>query len=109
VPRSEEPDVGSRYFLFFTVHDAVAGLSSTLPAASLANTTKLCRPVFTLKLSGEAQTLNGWPSRLHLNVAPASEENVKVAFFDPFFGFPVSAVWGAVLSVAGGQAPAWTD
>ena len=70
----------------------MAGLSSTFPAASLAKTVKVLRPLLAFREAGDVQEENAAPLRLHRNVAPASEEvNSKTAFFflTFFFGFAV--------------------
>src|SRR3712207_5783451 len=63
-----------------TVQLAPAGVSSVLPAASVAFTSKVCgpseRPVYSF---GEVQSVKGSPSRLHWKVEPVSvEEKVKL-------------------------------
>jgi hypothetical protein len=63
------------------LHWVLTGLASTLPAASLARTEKLCvpseRPVYSL---GELQAEKAWASSLHSKVTPDSgEEKEKLA------------------------------
>ena len=71
-------------FFFLTFQSSVAGVGSTLPAASLARTGKVCLPFLTLNVSGEAQGENPRsPSRRHSNVEPGSlalKPNVAVFF-----------------------------
>src|SRR3712207_4764808 len=64
-----------------TVKSCSAGVGSALPAASVALTLKACEPLARPAYScGEVQLMKGAPSRLHLKVEPASEEeNEKLA------------------------------
>src|SRR5436853_442110 len=58
----------------------VAGGGSVFVAASMARTAKVCAPSGSLaSWSGELQLANGPLSSEHSKVAPASEENAKVA------------------------------
>jgi hypothetical protein len=90
-------------FLFLTVQEYVAGLSSTLSAASLATTVNTCLPLPTLCFFGEVQRSKALPSRLHLNVDFSEALNRKVAFFHfVFFGgrFVMLVFWLGPPSVA---------
>jgi len=83
------------------VHDAVAGLASTLPAVSTARTENVCAPVDRLEyVCGEVHAANAAPSRLHWN-DPGSEavkeiDAVGLATFPD--GAEVTVVSGAVVS-----------
>src|SRR5438094_937573 len=56
-----------------TVHATVGGEGSVLPAASVARTVSVWRPLDRVITSGEVQAANPPPSRLHANRAPASD------------------------------------
>src|SRR5918992_1006971 len=64
-----------------TVHVWLAGVWSTLPAASLARTRKLCTPADrSVSWTGELHELNDSPSTAHSKLEPASlDENTRVA------------------------------
>jgi hypothetical protein len=100
-------DAGSKYARYFfvlfrlTFHVRLAGVASTLPAASFARTLRVWRPGLTLILSGDEQGRNRPRSSLQANVAPRSvERNVNLAFFLlVFLGGPATIlVFGAVAS-----------
>ena len=61
----------------------MAGVASTLPAASVALTEKVCEPLARpVYFFGEEQALKTLPSSLHSNLEFASdEEKVNVALF----------------------------
>src|SRR6266540_205327 len=70
------------FFLFLTFQSSEAGEPSTLPAASLARTWKLCLPFLTLTVWGEVHGWKGPSSSLHSNVEMGSDEvNSKLAVF----------------------------
>src|SRR6266576_2818433 len=79
----------------------VAAVGSTLPAASVAGTEKVCEPgVSPEYVFGDTQPAYPEPSRLHSNLAPASEaanSNVAVAG-ETTPGVDVITVSGGVLS-----------
>jgi hypothetical protein len=83
----------------------LAGLRSTLPAASLARTRSWCTPTASPVYSGgDGQVPKVPPSREHSKVEPVSlDENVKVASVLPVSaGGPESiVVCGAVVSGGG--------
>src|SRR5918992_2585687 len=72
---------GARSGASSTFHDRIAGVASTLPAASFARTFSEWSPTLRLEyVFGEAQALNAASSSEHSNVAAASfEENANVA------------------------------
>ena len=86
-----------------TVHDAVAGVASMLPARSIARTSKLCAPTARpLYDAGEEHVAQAPPSMRHWNVDAASVAvNVMLALVDVVEpeGADVSEVSGAVVSM----------
>src|SRR3982751_2556062 len=55
------------------VHVASAGVGSTLPAASIARTARLCGPGLSpVRVWGEVQVVKAAVSRLHWKLVPAS-------------------------------------
>ena len=87
-----------------TVHVELAGVASTLPAASIARTWNVWLPdARPLSASGLEHAANGEPSRLHSNVPASSEPRPKLGL--PLLGFvgvDVRLVFGAVLSTVTG-------
>ena len=85
-----------------TVQVAVAGVGSTLPAASVALTEKVCAPsVRPVSPSGELQDANDPLSSLHANVAAPSAEVKATDWVDDELvaGIAVAiVVSGAVVS-----------
>ncbi len=83
-----------------TVNAVWAGVVSLLPAASTARTSNVCGPSASVVVSGVVQAAKAAPSRLHSNVAPASELNANVGelFLVGPLGPAVSVVSGAVRS-----------
>ena len=62
-----------------TENARLAGVSSTLPAASVARTSKVCAPsVSAAVVRGEPHVANAAASTRHSKLAPASLENAKV-------------------------------
>ena len=87
-----------------TLQLRLAGVRSTLPAASMARTRSWWLPTDrAVYVTGETHVLKAEPSSEHWKVAPASLENVSVACVLPVSaGGPVSiAVFGAVVSGGG--------
>ena len=93
-----------------TVHDAVAGVASMLPARSMARTSKLCAPTASpLYEAGEEHVAQLPPSRRHWKVDAASVAvNAMLALVDVVEpeGADVSAVSGAVVSMM--PPPTWS-
>src|SRR5918999_2686593 len=87
-----------------TVHECSAGDSSTLPAPSFARTLKVCGPTASPVYSlGESQAAQAESFSEHSNVAPASEEKLRLASVSVVVaaGRPEpSVVSGAVVSAA---------
>src|SRR5947209_13179184 len=85
-----------------TVHAAVAGVASTLPAASVARTEKLWLPSASVPVMyGDEQLDHEPPSSLHSSVAPLSvAENPSVAMVALTVpdGAVSNAVFGATVS-----------
>src|SRR5687768_10886293 len=88
-----------------TLQLRLAGVRSTLPAASMARTRSWCTPTDrSVYWTGELHELKATPSREHSNVELASlEENARVACVLPVsVGGPESiVVCGAVVSGGG--------
>ena len=79
----------------------VAGVLSRLPAASTARTDSVCAPGLSCGVvNGFGQVVCATPSRLHSNVAPASDENVNVGVVSLVgpLGPPVIVVLGSPVS-----------
>jgi hypothetical protein len=75
------------------VNVRVAGVASTLPAASRARTENVCVPSASVpSVTGDVQAAKAAPSREHSNVVPASLVKVNVG------GVPASVVSGAAVS-----------
>ncbi len=85
-----------------TVNDRVAGLASTLPAASVARTETLCEPSASAAVvHGLAQLTHEPESTRHWNVEPdsvAEKANVGVLSFVVPVGPELMVVSGAVVS-----------
>lgn len=96
-------------FAALTLKLALAGVASTLPAASVARTWKVWEPLRADTLTGEEQPFQPPLSSLHWKLEPGSvdvKEKEAFAFFLPlafsaFFGFFVIVVSGAAVSGAG--------
>src|SRR6266508_2811897 len=89
------------FFLFLTFQSSEAGEPSTLPAASLARTWKLCLPFLTWTVWGEVHGWKGPSSSLHSNVELGSVEvNSKVAVFFLVLSLGFLVIWvsGAAVS-----------
>jgi hypothetical protein len=85
-----------------TVNVRVAGVASTLPAASLARTENVCSPSARFVYAcGEVQAANAAVSRRHSNVEPASvlvkPKDAEVAFVVPTWAYYLG---GALLILA---------
>jgi len=103
VPSTGASIVGAAGAVVSIVHVRLAGVGSTLPAASVALTRKLCgpseRPEY---VNGDEQPENAAPSRLQAKLEPLSlEVNVKVALvtFVGFAGADPILVSGALVSI----------
>ena len=84
-----------------TENERVAGVPSTLPAASVAWTAKVCAPSPSAAVvCGDVQLANAPPSSAHSKLAPASLENVNVGVSSPVApaGPPSMLVSGACVS-----------
>src|SRR5690242_2066612 len=75
----------------------VAGVGSTLPAASVARTWNVCCAAVTVYALGLVQAANAEPSRLHSNVAVSVALKVKVTLT-----LPGALAGPALMSVFGG-------
>src|ERR687895_174543 len=86
------------------VQEAIAGVPSTLPAASIARTRKVCGPTARAEYDlGEVQAANAAESSEHSNVEGASdEENENDAFVSVVVsgGCAVIVVCGAIVSAS---------
>jgi hypothetical protein len=84
-----------------TVHEWLAGVASTFPAASRARTWKVWAPAATVYVLGVVQPANAEPSSEHSNVDPASlevNENDALVLVVPEVGADVMVVFGGVVS-----------
>src|SRR4051812_35115202 len=82
-----------------TDHSCIAGVGSTLPAASTARTVNACAPSVTLTMSGELHAANAPLSILHSNVT-----------LPPPGSVPVNDSAGSiVLSSDGGPITSWVS
>src|SRR5690606_2988408 len=80
------------------VHACSAGVSSPLPARSIARTENVCVPSPSVRVYGEAHALGASPSTRHSNVAAgssATNANVEAATPLNAAGADVIVVWGA--------------
>ena len=85
-----------------TVNVTLAASASTLPAASLASTRKVCSPsVSSALVNGDAQTESGAWSKAQRKLASSVAENAKVgvASFPGSAGPESTAVSGATVSI----------
>jgi len=90
-----------------TLNAHVSGVSSwSVP--DTAATAKVCWPSSTVVMNGDVQAANGFPSRLHTNVAPAGlDENVNrtAATLPTALGFSLRVVFGRAPDPASGWLP----
>ncbi len=88
-----------------TVQERLAGVSSVLPARSVARTSTVWSPwARPVRVSGEVQAWKVPPSTRHSNVAVSSAVNSTVALVEETkpVGPDVMVVWGALVSTVKG-------